>query len=253
MDTEKTVGPAKLTRFEWLIIWLSVYVVVELYISLVVVFPPWLKDAAEWVDLGICVIFLGDFFYRFHKAGWKPKFMVTNWIDFVSSIPMVGVLRIGRAARLFRLLRLVRSGRVFYGMLGRNQAANTFQTVVLMNALMIGLATIAMFRLEHGHNPFFEDLWNSLYWSALTCTTLGFLQDIAPVTPEGKVLSVLLVGGGITLFGTFTAMVSDYFIGDEEIIQRLDEISERLERIEAKLDEKTARSSPPGSSGPTGQ
>lgn len=226
----------KLNRFEWLIFLLSIYVVVELYLELLFRFTEKLATAAEVADFAICLVFLGDFFWRLAKAPQKGAFLRRNWIDFVSSIPMVGVLRIGRAARIFRVLRLVRSGRVFYSLLDRHKAVNTFQSVVVMTVVVVLLAAVAIVRLEQGASPFFASFGNSLWWCTVTTVTLGFLQDVAPVTPEGKLVSVFLIGSGIVLVGTFTAMVADYFIGDEEIVARLQDVEKRLQRIEEKLD-----------------
>jgi voltage-gated potassium channel len=42
---------------------------------------------------------------------YKIDFMKLGWIDFISSIPMVGPLRYGRAIRVFRILRTLRGAR----------------------------------------------------------------------------------------------------------------------------------------------
>jgi len=227
---------SKLTRFDWFIFVLSVYVVVELYLSLILDYSRTLKLASEGADFLICLVFLGDFFWRLKKAEHRWGFVKRNWIDFVSSIPMVGVLRLARAARILRLLRLMRSGQVFYSMLDRHHAVSTFQTILALNVIIVLMASVAMFQLEAASNPFFLSFGNSVWWSVITAMTLGFVQDIAPITTEGKVVSVLLIGAGILLLGTFTGMVADYFIGDEEILERMGGINARLDRLEGKID-----------------
>lgn len=226
----------KLTRFDWVIFVLSIYVVVELYLNLVLDYSATMTDVSHGIDLAICLVFLGDFFWRLWKAEKKLVFLKFNWVDFVSSIPMVGVLRIGRAARIFRVLRLIRSGKVFYSLLGKQQAISTFQTVLLGNLLLVLLAAVAMHHLEHGVNPFFVTFGDAVWWSTVTTATLGFVSDVAPVTAEGKVVSLILMAGGLALFGTFTAMVADYFIGDEDILEEVKKVNARLDRIEEKLD-----------------
>jgi len=51
-----------------------------------------------------------------------------------------------------------------------------------------------------------------------------------------EVVSLLPIGAGMMLIGTFTGMVADYFIGDEEIIERMTAFDAKLDRIEKKLD-----------------
>ena len=45
-----------------LLLILSIYVVIELYVSTVIDYPPDFKVILEWIDLVICMFFLYDFF-----------------------------------------------------------------------------------------------------------------------------------------------------------------------------------------------
>jgi len=236
----------KIRPFDWFILGLSIYVVIELYLSLVLDYAPWVRTTTEWADFGICMIFIGDFFVRYKGAEDRRAFVAGNWIDLASSIPMVGMLRAGRIARIFRIFRLLRSGRVFVSLLQRHQSINTFQLVLVLNVLLVALSAIALFQIERDANPFFETIGDAVWWSVITTTTLGFVQDVAPITAEGKVLSVFLIMGGLLLFGTFTAMVADHFISDEDIVERLKHMDERMLRIEEKLDQLNARGLPRG-------
>jgi len=47
-------------------------------------------------DFIICLVFQYDFFYRFATSRNKLRFLKWGWIDFVSSIPTIDVLRWGR-------------------------------------------------------------------------------------------------------------------------------------------------------------
>jgi voltage-gated potassium channel len=226
-----------LRRFDWLILYLSFYVLVELYLELILQYPDWMVTATHAVDFAICIVFLGDFFWRWRIADRKLQFLKWNWLDFVSSIPMVGILRIARAARILRLLRVFRSGKIFYTFLNKHESVSTFQTVAAFTVIAILMGGLAMFRIEQDVTPYFESFGNSLWWSLLTTTTLGFAQDVVPRTVEGKVVSMVLIGAGIILVGTFTGMVADYFISDEDISDRLSRIEKRLADMEGKMDE----------------
>src|SRR3712207_4523622 len=57
-----------------------------------------------YVDYVICLIFFGDFVYSLYRAPRKWHYLTTwGWIDLLSSIPMAGSLRWGRAARIMRI------------------------------------------------------------------------------------------------------------------------------------------------------
>ena len=87
-----------------------------------------------------------------------------------------------------------------------------------------------MFTIENPVNPEFGTLLDSFWWSVVTLSTVGY-GDVVPVTPEGKVFSVLLIGMGIVLIGTLTGFLTDYFISDEEMVERLERIEDKLARL----------------------
>jgi len=226
----------KLSRFDKLIVALSIYVIVELYISSVITYPPTISTWTQRIDFVVCILFLYDFFSRLIKAKEKVLFLKYNWIDFISSIPAIGILRVGRIVRIIRVLRIVRSGRVFYRILNKDNSLSTFGYIVILNIFFILLASISLYQLEHNINPDIKTFSDSVWWSVITTTTLGFVRDVEPLTAEGKVFSVILIGMGILLFGTFTGMVTDYFVGDEEIRKDIKTINDKLDRIEGKID-----------------
>ena len=111
-----------------------------------------IQYCTEFLDFVICLIFLFDFFKRLSISRSKVRFIYSNWIDFVSSIHTVGVLRIGRIMRVIRVLRLVRSGRLFYRIISKDNATSTFQTVVIfiiiLRELYIIVPKINLFLLD---------------------------------------------------------------------------------------------------------
>ena len=60
---------------------------------------------------------------------------------------------------------------------------------------------------EHFVNPDVSSYWMSLWWTVMNITTVGCY--IEPITPTGKVLSVILSGGGLILFPVFTVYIAD--------------------------------------------
>src|SRR5918996_607883 len=90
---------------------LSVYVLVALFIQATVRLSPDTIRILDWIDFFVCVVFLTDFFVRFHRAPSKAKFLKWGWIDFVSSIPMLDIFRVGRVVRIIRVFRILRAFR----------------------------------------------------------------------------------------------------------------------------------------------
>jgi len=219
-----------LSLSEKVILVLSIYVVLELYISSIYQFSKPTLVLFERIDFGICLIFLIDFFYNLNKSENKKIFLKGHWIDFISSIPFIGVLRIGRFVRIVRIFRLVRSGKVFYNYINKNKSYSTLQMILILTGLLILLSSISVFTIENPVNPEFSSLLDSFWWSVVTLSTVGY-GDVVPITPEGKVFSVILIGMGIVLIGTLTGFLTDYFIDDEEVIDRLERIENKLDKL----------------------
>ena len=99
------------------------------------------------------------------------------------------------------------------------------------------LFTLSFYHVERNVNPFIDDMGDSLWWTTITTITVGFLQDIPPVTVEGKLLSIALILLGMIIFSTLTGTITDYFIGDEDIQESLDKLTTKVDALENKLDE----------------
>tara|TARA_Y100000588_G_C14246572_1_gene921685 strand:- start:32 stop:466 length:435 start_codon:yes stop_codon:yes gene_type:complete len=139
-------------------------------------------------------------------------------------------LRIGRFVRIVRIFRLVRSGKVFYNYINKNKSSTTLQMILILTGLLILLSSISVFTIENPVNPEFVSLLDSFWWSVLTLSTVGY-GDVVPIIPEGKVFSVILIGMGIVLIGTLIRFLTDYFIDDEEVIDRLERIKYKLDKL----------------------
>jgi len=210
-------------------------------------------------DTGICAIFLGEFFWRMRFADSKRWYWRRYWIDFLASLPLAGVLRIGRIARVARAARVARIARaarlirvlraLAFLSRGFDKIAAIFRLQVFSRPLMLTSALlvvggIAMSRMEGAASEDVHGFWQGLWWSFTTVVTGGFGDIYNPQSAWGRVLTVLLVILGIILTGALTAGLAEVLLGDDTAsIQRkqsaiqgqLDELSERIQRIEAAL------------------
>ncbi len=223
-------------QFQNFLLILSLYVVVELYVSTLVSYSEQTKNTLQRIDFAICMIFLGDFFFGLYKAKDKWLFLRYNWIDFVSSIPTVGALRAGRVVKIIRILRVARSAKQLFVFFSKRNSFSTLKNLIIMNAVVILLLSFSFYELEGKENPAIGSIQDAVWWTTYTTITVGFLQDIPPVTLEGKVLSIVLVVMGMIMFSTMIGTITDYFIEDEDIQDRLEKMSGRVDDLEGKLD-----------------
>jgi hypothetical protein len=74
--------------------------------------PP-APDAALWIfypDCFICLVFLGDFLWRWRKRGWARHFLARNWYELFAMLPVAHPALMGHRFVVVVLL-LVRAGR----------------------------------------------------------------------------------------------------------------------------------------------
>jgi voltage-gated potassium channel len=186
----------------------------------------------QWADTAVCVLFFADFLLSLHRAPNRWRYFFTwGWLDLVSSIPTVEVLRWGRLGRLFRLFRLlrgVRATRLLAGFLLERRTRSIFLVSSLLSVLMIFFASIAVLQFERVDEAAnIRDAGDALWWAFVTMTTVGY-GDRFPVTGEGRLIGALLMTAGVGLFGTLSGLVAAWFVSPAA--QRQEEDTESLRR-----------------------
>ena len=142
-------------------------------------------------------------------------------IDLLAILPGYRPLRIFRIFvifRLFKLIRYLKSINTFIEVLSNKK----FELLVLFLAVsfvtFIGGAIIYVF--EAHSNEKITSLFDAIYWSLITISTVGY-GDITPVTPEGKILTMVLIIFGIGFISFATSIIATAF-------------AEKLEQLKAE-------------------
>ncbi len=78
--------------------------------------------------------------------------------------------------------------------------------------LSVITATFGIFIIEEGTNKDFADLFESLWWTVVTITTVGY-GDHAPVTIEGKVFAIFVISSGVIVNSLIISLFSQLFFG----------------------------------------
>jgi len=227
----------KLSLWQSILFFLSVYVVIELYISSLVTYSPQTKELLLHIDTAICVFFLADFFYGLFKSENKLKFIRSNWIDFISSIPMIGILRLGRIVKIIRVLRVIRSGKLFYSIFHKNNSLRSLRNLSIIILCLVVLFSISIYQLEKEVNPSLDTLSESFWWTLNTTVSFNYYHDIAPESIEGRVFSLILILMGMVLFGTFISFITDYFVTEENVQEDVKSLNAKIDSLNEKIDE----------------
>ena len=152
----------------------------------------------------------------------KLHYMITPAaiIDMLAIFPAYRPLRVLRIFILFRFLKLLRYTRSinqFVDVLANKR----FELLTLLFLLVFVVFTggIAIYVLEETHNPQINNLFDSLYWSLVTISTVGY-GDISPVTHGGRIISMMIIVFGIAMISFATSVIVSAFS------EKLDELKE---------------------------
>jgi voltage-gated potassium channel len=225
-----------LTIWERLLFLLSIYVVIELYISSFIAYSEQIKKILLIIDTIICGLFLTDFSIGLFRSESKIKYFRSNWIDLVSSIPMVGILRLGRIVKIIRVLRVVRSGKLFFSMFNRNNSLRSLRNLSIIILCLVILFSVSIHQLEKEVNPSLDTLSETFWWTLNTTISFNYFHDISPESIEGRIFSLILILMGMVLFGTFISFVTDYFVSEEDVHQEVKSLNAKIDNLNRKID-----------------
>jgi voltage-gated potassium channel len=77
----------------------------------------------------------------------------------------------------------------------------------------------------------------AVWWAAVTVTTVGY-GDYVPVSGLGRSIATLMLVNGVVVISVITASISSRFVSSPDAGERpvsLDDLDERLERLEASI------------------
>jgi voltage-gated potassium channel len=196
------------------------------------------RDILSYADFFICILFFGDFLISLFQAKNKQKYFLTwGWLDLLSSIPTVDVLRWGRLARIariFRVLRGFRSARVLAIFILKRRAQSVFLAVTLLSIMLVTVSAISVLHLEAGTESNIKTPEDAIWWAVTTITTVGY-GDKYPVTSEGRVVATILMAGGVGLFGTFSGFIASWFLTPAQTQRESELAAIRQELAELKI------------------
>ena len=170
------------------------------------------------VQLIICIIFLLDYCFLFYLSKNKWKYLVTNIVLLLVSIPYYNIVNwfhidvTPLQSILLRSIIFIRGG---YGLViminwfTKSKVTNMMITYLVMLVAMAYFGSLIFYSIEMGINPGLHHFQDALWWASMDVTTVGCA--IEPVTGEGRILAVILAVMGMSMFPILTVYVTNYF------------------------------------------
>jgi voltage-gated potassium channel len=169
------------------------------------------------IQLYICIYFIFDLFILFILAESKLQFFKRYTFILLMAIPYLSLiadvhLKLNQEQiYLIHLIPLFRGAIAIVFIVSIVVQHNTtalFISYLIFLASIIYFLTLIFFVVEHGVNPSVKTYADSLWWAAMTVTTLG--SNIQPVTIAGKFITTAMALVGLTIFPIFTAYMTTF-------------------------------------------
>jgi voltage-gated potassium channel len=116
--------------------------------------------------------------------------------------------------------------------------------IVTATVVVVLLSAVLMRVLDHSE---YSNVWVAMWWALQTVTTVGY-GDVTPKHVTGRIVGVAVMLEGIAFLTITTAVITSTFVaraeseradaadaGRSEVLERLDELKERFDRLEASL------------------
>lgn len=104
-------------------------------------------------------------------------------------------------------------------MLNQNRQYFQLLKIMLLICVVVLAGAIGVLAVEYNSaGGVIKDLFDAIWWSLVTITTVGY-GDLVPVTFWGRIIGIVFIFLGFTVFSTFTAFIASSFI-DKKIKER---------------------------------
>lgn len=206
--------------FDLILLWLIVFSVLAVILESIPDISVKYQDELFYIELFFTVLFTIEYLLRILVSPRPLRYVFSYWgiIDFLGIMPFymslviadyryLIVFRLLRMLRVFRILRLFRflkeSDRLFAALRASIYKIAVFTAFILTVVVLLGTIMYVVEGPENG----FESIPQSIYWTIVTITTVGY-GDITPQTATGKWIASLIMLCGYVIIAVPTGLVT---------------------------------------------
>jgi len=168
----------------------------------------------------------------------SPPLICPDGFALIRSLRSLRVLRLFRALRILRIVIALRRG---VKPISDVLVKNSLHYITLITIILIIFSGIAFSWLELGVISI-QGTLQGVWWAITTVTTVGY-GDFYPESHAGRMLAVAVMVIGIGFVAVLTANIASYFVEndtnkeseDQLILERLEELSKKIDEINRRL------------------
>ncbi len=183
----------------------------------------------HWIEIVTSVIFILDYIARVWTADFKMGYQnYRAYIAYVLTplaifdllsilpvaylfLPVTNRITLLRLFRFFRVFKLVRYSKtmVIIANVVRKVKKQLFAVLILI-VIYIFVSAMLVFQLEPN---LFNTFFDALYWATISITTIGY-GDISPVTPIGRMITMVSALVGMAVIALPTGIITAAYMNE---------------------------------------
>lgn len=181
---------------------------------------PTQRRLLEWIDLGLVVLFVGEWLWRVgHERNGRGRYALRHSWELLGMVPLLapvpGFLRLLRLVRLIRILRVVGFIGAHLNVWERIARESNIGKIALASGTITLVGATLVWLMERDSNPGLASFQEALWWAVVTVTTVGY-GDITPREPTGRFVAVLLMIVGIGTIGLLASSLASVLVTKKE-------------------------------------
>ena len=181
------------------------------------------------IDFIVSILFVIDYIARIYTADYKMGykhyrayiayiFTPLAIFDFLSILPIFyiffpswTIISLFRLFRIFRVLKLVRYSKTMVIIANVvRKVKSQLLAVLLLIIVYIFVSAMLIFQLEPN---LFDTFFDALYWATISITTIGY-GDISPVTPVGRLITMISALVGMAVIALPTGIITAAYMAE---------------------------------------
>ncbi len=181
------------------------------------------------IEILTSLIFMTDYCVRVYTADYKMGYQSSKAyiayimtplaiFDLLSIVPVIslflpvsGFIRLLKLFRFFRVFKLIRYSKtmIVIANVMRKVKTQLFAVLILI-IVYIFVSAMLIFQLEP---DLFTTFFDALYWATISITTIGY-GDISPVTPIGRMITMVSALMGMAVIALPTGIITAAYMNE---------------------------------------
>lgn len=228
----------------------NMVVVVFTIASIIIIFAEYLYPLSEtqrWIlyvfDLFVTAMLAIDFYSRVKTSDNRLRYVISHWYEFPAMIPLIvygfadlspvvqETIRTTRFIALFRLVRLYNLAQMVKG-----------NEIILLSSLAVVTVIFGGFGIyitesqSSDRHVNITNLNDAIWWALETMTTVAY-GEFYPVTPIGRIISLVLMFAAIGIIWEVIAMITSKRVEMRIKRAKVGIVEETKSLIKGKIDD----------------